>query len=118
MRDRPLDDSPDGRQERKAAILEGLDNAGGDGKAFETAFIRPGTPGPGAPVSRPFFRTGKGQDPAGRIKTERRGTQETGLSRYRRRGAREVVEARGGPSGSIRAIGSGPTDRVRGEGDR
>jgi hypothetical protein len=72
-------------------------------------------PSPGAPVSRPFFRTVRGKGPADRIETGRGLARETGPSRCRRRG---VAEATGGPPGGTRAIGIGPAHRARGEGDR
>jgi len=96
VREWHLDDSAGERQEWKAAILEGLENAGSDRKAYEPAFIQAFGPGPGVLMSQLFFWTGKGMDPAGWIyKTEREWKWETGLSRDQQRKARKILKAKG-----------------------
>ena len=57
---RPMD-----RQGWKEAILEGLENAGSDRKAYEPAFNLAFGPAPGVLMSQLFFWTGKGMDPEG-----------------------------------------------------
>jgi hypothetical protein len=90
-----FDDSPGERREWKAAILEGLENAGSDRKAYEPAFIQAFGPGPGVLMSQLFFWTGNGMDPAGWIyKTEREWKWETGLSRDQQREARKILKAK------------------------
>jgi len=84
------------RQEWKEAILEGLENAGSDRKAYEPAFIQAFGPGPGVLLCQLFFWTGKGMDPEGWIyKTEHEWKWETGLSRDQQRKARKILKAKG-----------------------
>jgi hypothetical protein len=80
----------------KEAILEGLENAGSDRKAYEPAFIEAIGPAPGVLMSQLFFWTGKGMDPEGWIyKTEHEWKWETGLSRDQQRKARKILNAKG-----------------------
>jgi hypothetical protein len=88
--------SPEERQDLKEAILEGLENAGSDRKAYEPAFVQAFGPGPGVLMSQLFFWTGKGMDPAGWIyKPEHEWRWETGLSRDQQRKARKILKAKG-----------------------
>src|SRR5919202_3667459 len=80
----------------KEAILEGLENAGSNRKAYEPAFIQAFGPAAGVFMCQLFFWTGKGWDPEGWIyKTEHEWKWETGLSRDQQRKARKILKAKG-----------------------
>ena len=63
-----FDDSLGERQECKAAILEGSENAGSEHEAYEPAFIQAFTRGPGVLISHLFFWTDKGSRPTDRVR--------------------------------------------------
>jgi hypothetical protein len=66
-----FDDSPGELQERKAASLVDLENAGSEGNAYGPAFIQPfGPAGPSVLNSQPIFLAGKGSRPTDRVRGE------------------------------------------------
>ena len=68
MREWLFDDSLGERQECKAAILEGSENAGSEHEAYEPTFIQASTRGPGVLMSHLFFWTDKESRPTDRVR--------------------------------------------------